>query len=458
MKKNRTILNHNPEAMISFSFLLAILVGAILLKLPWATIHQPLSWIDAFFMSTSAVCVTGLTVIDVGRDLTLFGQLVILTLVQAGGLGIMTFSLIFLVMMGKRISLISRFSIPPLTQDINLQNVKFSLFFILTMTLIIEGIGAVLLFINLKQFHPFPFALYSAVFHSITAFCNAGFSLYSDSMIGFQNHPFILFILMGLIILGGLGFIVIYELFTVILHRRKDHRRLPLSLHTRIALSATAALLLTGGLVIWLLEGNNLLRGMPEEYKILNAFFLSVTSRTAGFTTVDLGGLSNAAVLLVSLLMFIGACPGSTGGGIKIHVFVTLLNHIRSKIRGFSSTNVFKRKIPDHIVERALAIFVYAISLLTIAIFVLQITENLDSSTMVARERFLDTVFEAASAFGTVGLSTGLTPFLSYWSKIMVIILMFVGRIGPLTFGVALIIQQRRKIMYEFPEEDVVVS
>ncbi len=389
-----------------------------------------------------------------------FGQMVILILIQVGGLGIMTFSLLFLVMLGKKMSLNSRLSIPTLSQEINLQNIKFALLVIFSFTIVIEGIGALLLFLNLRHSVPFAEAVYSSIFHSIAAFCNAGFSIYSDNLTAFSSHPYILSVIMALIILGGLGFIVIYEIVDIALGKRNVVGKIVLSVHTRIALAGTAIFILGGAFFILLLEGGSLFAGMPAGDKVLNAFFLSVASRTAGFSTVDLGGLSNPALLLVAFLMFVGACPGSTAGGVKIHVFFALMAHIGSKIKGRSSTSIFKRNISSNILDRAATIFIYAIFLLVIAVFVLQITENLDSSQPVAveRGRFLDTLFEAVSAFGTVGLSTGLTAALSCWGKVIIMILMFIGRVGPLTLGIALHMQQQRKVVYEFPTEDVLIN
>jgi len=458
MKKN--MFNHKPEALIFYSFLLAIMVGTVLLKLPFSSKNNPLPWIDALFLATSAVCVTGLSVVDVGTGLTLFGQIVILSLIQWGGLGIMTFSLLFLISIGKRISLHSQLCIQDLSQDMSFRNIKYSVFLILGMTFIIESLGAILLFFCLRPYHSFPFAVYSSIFHSVSAFCNAGISLYADNLMGFHKNPPVLLILMSLIILGGLGFIVIYEVGRIVMNKTRGNKKIPMSLHSRIALIGSVFFVLGVGLIVWFLESRGTMRSLPISYQILNALFLSVTSRTAGFNTIDTAMLSNPTLFLVIFLMFIGACPGSTAGGIKIHTFLSVAALVRNKLKGLEMASLFKRKIPEAIVDRALTIFISSCLLILIAVFLLQMAENLSiSHTKVnPQEDFLDTLFEAVSAFGTAGLSTGITTYLSSWGKMIIVFLMLIGRIGPLTLGIALQTRQSRKIVYGFPNEEIIVS
>ncbi|MFH1092997.1 MAG: TrkH family potassium uptake protein [Candidatus Omnitrophota bacterium] len=461
MKNQKSIFNHKqPEALIVYNFLLAIVIGSFLLKLPIASTKNALSWLDSFFMSTSAVCVTGLSVTDIGKDLTLFGQMVILFLIQIGGLGVMIFSLLFLILIGKKIALLSNLSIPHLSQDISFKNIKYSIFMIFIMTFFIESAGAILLFCNLKNYHPFIFAVYSSIFHSVSAFCNAGFSLYADNFIGFNNNPYVMLILMFLIVLGGLGFIVIYEAVRIILFKRSISKKISISLHTKIALTGSLFFIVFGAVIIWLLESQGILRSMPLSYKILNSFFLSITSRTAGFNSVNTSLLSNPTLILLLFLMFVGGCPGSTAGGIKIHTFFSVIALMRNKLRGLTMTSLFNRKIPDAVVGRALTIFLAAIFIIFIAVFLLQLTENVTIPHLEVnqKEAFLDTLFEVISAFGTVGLSTGTTLYLSSWGKGIIILLMFVGRIGLLTLGIALQMRQKRKLIYEFPVEEIIVS
>ncbi|MFH1061379.1 MAG: TrkH family potassium uptake protein [Candidatus Omnitrophota bacterium] len=430
------------------------------MKLPIASTKDALSWIDSFFMSTSAVCVTGLSVADIGKDLTMFGQMVILFLIQLGGLGIMTFSLLFIILLGKKIGLHSNLQIPDLSQDISFKNIKYSILMIFAMTFFIESAGAILLFFNLKNYHSFPFAVYSSIFHSVSAFCNAGFSLYSDSFIGFNNNPYIMGILMFLIVLGGLGFIVIYEVIRIISFKRSVSEKLCISLHTKIALGGSLFFIVFGAIIILLLESRGIMRGMPLSQQILNSFFLSVTSRTAGFNAVDTALLSNPTLILLLFFMFVGGCPGSTAGGIKIHTFFSLIAVFRNKLRGLSMASLFKRKIPDAVVSRALTICITSFFIIFIAVFLLQLSENgaISHLEVKQREEFFDTLFESVSAFATVGLSTGTTLCLSSWGKGIIILLMFAGRVGPLTLGIALQMRQKRKPVYEFPVEEIILS
>lgn len=460
MQNQKILFSHNPERLILASFLLAIFIGGFLLKLPIASTRAALSWIDSFFMATSAVCVTGLSVADIGKDLTLFGQIVILVLMQLGGLGIMTFSLLFLILLGKKIGLHSNRQIPDLSQAINLKNIKYSIIMIFIMTFSIEAVGAFLLFLNLKHYHSFIFAVYSSVFHSVSAFCNGGFSLYSDNFIGFNNNPYVLTILMFLIVLGGLGFIVIYEAIRIISVKRMIIKRLSVSLQTKIALSGTLFFILFGAVVFYLIESQGIMRLMPLSHKIINSFFLSITSRTAGFNSVDTALLSNPTLILLLLFMFIGGCPGSTAGGIKIHTFFTLIALLRNKLNGLAMASIFKRKIPDPVVNRAITICLSSVLIIFIAVFLLQFTENgtMAHCDVKQKKEFLDTLFEVVSALGTVGLSTGTTLCLSSWGKGILILLMFVGRLGPLTLGIGLQMRQKRKPVYEFPSEEIVVS
>ncbi|MBI4845119.1 MAG: hypothetical protein HY810_01365 [Candidatus Omnitrophica bacterium] len=321
MKKQKSIFNHKPEALIFSSFFLAALIGAILLRLPVSCAKIPLSGIDALFMSVSAVCVTGLSVADIGKDLTLFGQLVILVLIQLGGLGIMTFSLLFLIAIGKKMPLYSKLCVPDLSQDVSFRNIKYSVFLIFAMALLIESAGAVLLFFDFRNHYTFPFAVYSSIFHSVSAYCNAGFSLYPDNLIGFNNNPYVMSILMYLIVLGGLGFVVIHEVSRVVFNKMRNDKKSRINLHSKIALTGSAGFVIMGAVIIWLLEKQGIMRDMPLSHQIFNSFFLSVTSRTAGFNTLEMSRLTNPTLFLLLSFMFIGGCPGSTAGGIKYILF-----------------------------------------------------------------------------------------------------------------------------------------
>ena len=328
------------------------------------------------------------------------------------------------------------------------------------MTFFIESVGAGLLFWNLKDYHSFSFALYSSIFHSISAFCNSGLSLYSDNFMGFNNNAHVMLVLMSLIVLGGLGFIVVYEVFYILLNKKRNSGRISISLHTKIALTGSLFFIMFGAISIWLLEYRGILHDMSIAHQIFNSFFLSITSRTAGFNTVDISLLSVPTILLVISLMFIGGCPGSTAGGIKIHTFLTVLVLIRNKFKGLGMASLFRRKIPEATVDRAVTIFISSLLIIFITAFLLQLVENIAVPYLEIklREGFLDTLFEAVSAFGTVGLSTGATAYLSSWGKAIIIFLMFIGRVGPLTLGIALQVRPKHVISYEFPNEEIILT
>ncbi|HEX9780066.1 MAG TPA: TrkH family potassium uptake protein [bacterium] len=449
--------NLSTARIVAGSFLIAIGIGTALLMIPPASRGEPLAFLDAVFMSTSAVCVTGLSVMDIGTVLTPFGQGVILFLIQAGGLGIMTFSVFFLMLLGRQVSLGSRMSVGLDPQKHRTRTMVSVLGMVLALTLVVEAVGAALLYPRLLQLHPAKTALFSAVFHAVSAFCNSGFSLYPDSMVRFQDEWFVPLVVMILVVLGGLGFMVLDELLT---RRPAGWRALreKLSVHTRVCLIGSALLLVTGALVLWLFERSHQLSGMPAWQQAVNAVFLSATARTAGFNTLDTASLTNASLYFLMVLMFIGGCPGSTAGGIKITTLAVLLALIKDQIRGRVTTSIFHRQIPRATVARSLAIFSAGLVMITAAAMLLQITESPGGGLRLDRGAFLELFFEATSAAGTVGLSTGTTASLSAAGKLLVIVLMYVGRIGPLTLGLALVARRKSDPRFEFIEEDVMVG
>lgn len=447
----------HPAKLITLSFLTVIGIGTFLLRLPVASTGHPLSFIDALFMATSGVCVTGLSVIDIGLDLTKFGQLVILSLIQAGGLGIMTFSLFFFLVFGVKTSMTSRLAVPGISRELDMKNLSQALLFVVLMTLSIEILGAVLLFWRFSHYAPAGEALYSSVFHAISAFCNAGFGLYSDSLIPFSGDSLTLFIFIALIVTGGLGFIVIDEIRDGLLAfwKREPFR---FSLHTKICLYGTAALIATGTLGIWIFERHNIFSGVPSHIAWVNSLFLAVTSRTAGFSSVETAYLSNGSLFFLIILMFIGGCPGSTAGGIKITSIVVILTLIVSHVRGRTTPTLMGRSFPTSVVAKALGVFAAGFLLINLSTLLFQITETINLSHQVVKGRFLDLFFEATSAFGTVGLSTGVTPHMTPLGKIVLTLLMLAGRVGPLTFGLAIFIRSKKEKRYDYPEEDVLVG
>ena len=434
--------------MLAISFAAAILLGALILMLPFCTFSGGMSFIDALFTSTSAICVTGLVVVDTATHFTFAGQVVILVLIQLGGLGIMTFSTMVLLAAGRSITIHDRILVQEGYHPGSPRSFKTLIKSIFVFTVVIEGAGFVLLSLRFLQDQPWPRALYSALFHSVSGFCNAGFSLYSDSLMGFRGDILINLVMAHLIIFGGLGFLVIGEAVKAggsILKGMKTR----LSLHSKMVLSSTTVLIFGSFFTIFALEKDGALQSLPWKDKLLASFFQAVTPRTAGFNTIDLTTLGTASVLLLMLLMFIGASPGSTGGGVKTSTFGVLLAFIRSKLAARDSVHVFYRNIPQDNVTRAFTLISLSLSLIFIAGFVVLVSQP----GMLMRDVF----FEVFSGFGTVGLSLGITAKLSALSKIMVILVMYAGRIGPLTLLLAL---SRRRALgkYEYIEERVLIG
>lgn len=440
-----------PARTLVVSFAGLILLGTIFLMLPQASTGPALSLIDALFMSTSATCVTGLVVVDIGTRYTLFGQLVTLALIQLGGLGIMTFSTLFAYLIAGRLSLGSRDLIQETFSQEPMQHLKSLLKTVFVATMMIEGIGAVLLTARFAWSMPIIEAAYFGIFHAVSAFCNAGFALYPDSFISYQGDWLVNVVIMALITLGGLGFIVIFEI---------QHRRFrnfgSLSLHSRLVLVTSALLVLGGALIIFLLEFGNTLHPLPWHTRILSSLFQSVTTRTAGFNTLDLGSLSNATLFVMIVLMIIGASPGSCGGGIKTSTFAVIVAMITARFRDRESVNIHFRRIPYSTVSKAISITIFSFSLITIFTMLLLITELAEISHQASRGQFLELLFEVSSAFGTVGLSMGKTPFLSSAGRVLIVLLMFIGRLGPVT--VALAVGTKEKSYFKQAEENVLVG
>ncbi len=444
VRLNRRIasLKFHPAQTFLLSFLIVILIGAALLLLPRAVVPgKTLSPLDALFTATSATCVTGLIVVDTGTHFSLLGQLIILTLLQIGGLGIMTISSFFALFFGRGMAIRERIMLQEMLNVDRLGAITRLLRGVILITFITEIIGAVILFFSWNQPHwTLGHRIYHSVFHSVSAFCNAGFSLNADSLMGYShNYPVVLTIAM-LIIIGGLGFVVMMDLTRGKIFdypgKRRVHR---LSVHSRLVLIITAMLLVFGTLVIFVIE--------PFQggwfYRLMQSFFCSVTARTAGFNTVNIGILSAPTALLIMFLMFIGASPGSTGGGIKTTTLGVLIASFISIIRGKSRIELFKKSLSFTILNRALVIFAFSITVVMISVFFLSMTEHTN---------LLNLLFEEISAFGTVGLSRGITPNLSNWGKTIIIISMFIGRVGVLTLAFA-ITPPKEHLRVEYPEE-----
>ena len=423
----------SPTRIFVLSFAAVILAGGVLLWFPFSAAKGYLRFVDALFTSTSAVCVTGLVVIDVGEDLTTLGQVITIFLFQIGGLGIITFSTVFFVLMGRGISFKGR----EIVQSTFLHTPRRDFIAIAKMvlwfTFAIESIGTVLLFIRFSIDFPPGTALYHAVYNAISAFNNCGYSLFSDNLMGYRGDIIVNLTIMGLIVHGGLGFIVQYEVFSWFKGVQKR-----LSVHAKIVLITTTLLILSGAFLFYLFERNHIIKDAPVLTKILASFFQSVTPRTAGFNTVDIGALTNATLLLMLVLMFIGASPGSTGGGVKTTSAALLVMLMWNRLKGNLDLNIFNRTVPREIVIRSISIIFASALSIAIVTSVLLIAGGGKLSPTESRHFFVEYLFDTVSAFGTVGLSMGVTPKLNDLQKYALILMMFAGRVGPLTLAFSL--------------------
>lgn len=434
--------------MLAISFAAAIFLGALLLMLPVCTVSGRISFLEALFTSTSAICVTGLIVVDTATYFTTVGQCVIVLLIQLGGLGVMTFSTMVLLAAGRSIAINDRILVQEGYHPGSPRDFKALIKNVFLLTAVLEGTGFILLSLHFLRSEPWPKALFSGFFHSISAFCNAGFSVFSDNLMGFRGDVLVNLTVAGLIILGGLGFLVVGESGRAAAGFLKG-AKMKLSLHSKMVLMTTAALIVVSFFIFLALENNGALGGLPWKEKVLASFFQVVTPRTAGFNTIDLTAMGTAAVLLQMFLMFIGASPGSTGGGVKTSTFGVILAFLRSKIAARDSVHLFYRTIPQNNVIRAFTVISLAMSLVFLAGFVILVSQP----GMLMKEVF----YEVFSGFGTVGLSLGITPGLNSVNKSMIILVMYIGRVGPLTLLLAF---SRRRALgkYEYVEESVLIG
>jgi trk system potassium uptake protein len=432
-----------------------ITTGACLLMLPASSVGRPLGFIDALFMSTSASCVTGLSVMDIGRQLTLFGQVVILLLIQVGGLGIMTVSTLVLMMMKKRPTLSGQAIIKDtFTYGEGKQTAASVLRAIFLTAFFIEAAGATCLYLRTAAQTGWTQAAYPAVFHAVSAFCNAGFSLYTDSFVGYREDWIVNGVLSILIIIGGIGFVVIADIKHRVLSRKTSVTRL--SLHSRMALSASAALILLGAMAILCMEWHNTLAPLSVPGRLLAALFQSITARTAGFNTLNIGTMANETLFVLCILMFIGACPGSCGGGVKTTTIAGLAVMGFSRLRGFNRPQIFRRTLTNATMSKATSVVMISAALITLAVMALMISELGQISHTETRGRFLELLFESVSAFGTVGLSMGITANLSTLGRLTITALMFVGRLGPMVIGLA--VSRERINRFQYAEENIMIG
>lgn len=433
--------------IIVFGFASVILLGAILLNLPIASSEgEHVGFLSSLFTATSAVCVTGLVVVDTGTYWTTFGKVVIMILIQVGGLGFMSVATLGAMVIGKKISLRERLIIKESLNQSSISGVVKLTRQILYGTLFIELIGAVLLsFVFIPEFGFFKGLFYS-IFHSISAFCNAGIDLIGEgrSFTPFVNNTIVNLTIVSLIILGGLGFTVIIDVI-----RKRSFKKL--TLHSKIVLTISGFLIVISFILFYILEYSNsgTLEPLSFKGKILASLFQAVTPRTAGFNTIDLTAMKNSSKLLTIILMFIGGSPASTAGGIKTSTLAILILAVRTLIVGKDNVEIFGRRISYRAVNKSLAVVFLGVFVVIGGAMALSITEP--------TKNFFYILFEVVSAFGTVGLSLGITPLLSDLGRVIIIFIMFVGRVGSLTVLLALA-SNEKKSLYHYPEEKVIVG
>lgn len=443
-------LRLSPAQIVLFSFALAILAGAFLLMLPVsaADSNKLIGFVDALFMSASSTCVTGLATINPGDDLSVFGQMILLILAQVGGLGIMTLTASMSLFMGKSMDVKERIVMQDLLESSSTQELFELIVSIIKYTFVIEAWGGIILTVGfyLEGFDLGP-ALYHGFYHSIMAFCNSGLSTFSNSIESYATAPLINLTIGFLIILGGIGFIVLREVNEVFARKRRIRR---LTLHTKMVLTVSGFLLFAGTAFIFFGEYVHALDNYTlwEQFQI--AFFQSVTTRTAGFNTIPISNLNSYTLYVMVILMFIGASPGSTGGGIKTTTVGILVQTIKSLLWGGRKVEAFDRSISPEAVIKAIALTICSLAIVSLFILFLMKTEP-DQS-------FLAIVYEATSAFGTVGLSMGITPFLSVAGKLAITLLMYVGRVGPLTLVLAVGQRSTSRGLYERPEGKIIIG
>jgi trk system potassium uptake protein TrkH len=445
----------HPGTILLSSYLVTIGVGTFLLLLPVSTVSGTISFVDAIFTATSAVCVTGLIVVDTGSYFTLFGQHIILALIQLGGLGVMTISVTIFLMIGRQVSFKQRMAMQDLfahtpREDI-IQLVKSILWF----TVIVELSGTVLLTLHWAKQYPFTKALYIAVFHSVSAFCNAGFSLFAKSFMDYTSDVFLNIIICSLIVLGGIGFPVVYDIYKTAF--RSQGKRVKLSVQTKTVLITTVVLIIAGTVVFWSVEHNASIHGYSFAGRFLTSLFQSVTCRTAGFNTINIATLGNATLAFMIFLMYVGASPGSCGGGIKTTTLAILGKFVWSRMRNKIRVNMFKKSIPKDTVVKSRSLVLISMTIITTALFLLLLNTPGNPYPSVHHSQFLSYLFEVVSAFGTVGLSMGATTQLTCPGKLLIITLMLIGRVGVLTFSY-LIAGVELTNGIEYAEENIMIG
>lgn len=435
----------SPYRKLVFGFLVAIFVGVILLKLPFSLKeNQNITVLDSLFTIVSAICVTGLSVLDISQVFTPIGQLVILFFIQLGGLGVMTVSIIVFLLIGKKMTFETRELLKEERNSNSNGGITSFIKYLLLTVFFIEILGALILAYGFSKYLPLEKSFFYGLFHSISAFCNAGFSLFTDSLESFKYDKIISLTISFLIVLGGIGFVTINSLFIIKKKKLKN-----LSLTSKFALLITFFLLTLGTVLFLIFEYNNpsTLKNMKFLDKLLNSFFQSVTLRTAGFNTVPLENIRSATVFISYIFMFIGASPGSTGGGIKTTTFGILIFYALGVLKRKEYVEVFKRRIDWELINKALAIVVISVFYIITIITIILSIESFSIDKVI---------YEVISAFSTTGLSMGITSSLGAISKVLIIVTMFIGRLGPMT--VALAFTNNKKSLVKYPKEDILIG
>ncbi|MBP1048373.1 Trk family potassium uptake protein [Enterococcus sp. BWM-S5] len=436
--------------VLALGFLLIIFVGGSLLSLPFFSKNgEATPFIDALFTATSAVCVTGLTTLNTAMHWNPAGQLLIMILIEIGGLGFMSLPVVLYFVMRKKITLSTRML---LREALNLDDMSGAfrlMMYIVKLALVIQGIGAILLSFQFVPEFGWKKGIFFGIFHSISSFCNAGFDLLGDSLVPYQSNPYVLIVIGLLIISGGLGFIVWQDILFY-----KERKKF--SLHSKLALTTTFVLLLGGFIVFFFTEQNagNLTEGTNFIERLANTFFMSVTPRTAGYYSINYLDMTNAGLIATMFLMYIGGTSGSTAGGLKTTTFAVLVIQVISIFKGRQRAEFHGRTIPSATVFRALTLFFITLSLCVVSIMVLSVTENIPDYSGIEY-----IAFEVFSAFGTVGLTMGLTPDLSIAGKIIIMLLMYIGRVGFFTVGFSLLTKAAKPTAkYKYPDETIMIG
>ncbi|MBV6684157.1 TrkH family potassium uptake protein [Rossellomorea marisflavi] len=436
------VIHLSPPQLLVAVFAFFIMVGMALLKLPIST-TEPITWLEALFTTTSAMTVTGLAVVDTGSVYTVFGQIVVMCLIQLGGLGIMSFAVLIVMMLGKKIGFKERLLLQQSLNQTSVGGVIMLVRYLFIFSLLVEGIGMMFLATQWVPRYGWSEGLFYSLFHSVSAFNNAGFGLWPDNMMRFVGNPVITFALSSLFIIGGIG-------FTVLVDGWKSRTFKKLSLHSKIMILGTLLINVAATIIIFVLEYNNpgTLGPLSLGDKGLASYFQAVTPRTAGFNTLDYGEMESPTIFFTVFLMFIGAGSASTGGGIKLTTFLMILLAVGAFLRDKKEVKIFRRSIDQSVILKSLAISTLSVLLVVGSLFILTISEK--------GADFLTLLFEVVSAFGTVGLSMNFSPELSTVGKWVIIFVMFAGKMGPLTLAYSLSRPGKEKIRY--PKEDILTG